>query len=301
MPAIDDAVARGRVRTVDGRLTLARRRSRPGLAAPPARSVRWAAAASSTRRRRRWPRRRRRRARHCAHPRRRSVTTRCRRRCQHFPRVCLIDDRGVRVSLSHYCPTAAAMLVDDDGPVTIVAGPPAVPGRAMPEGLDVRDGLPPRLTERVLTDLEGMTAWERHVVGTLAGADTRAHRRARRGPPRRRRAPGLGLAAAVGRGRWPTRWRRQPQVQRPPISTRAARRIGDASTWPAWFAIAADTCRGAWLADAPPPNLADLDARYVAARWAAHAAASAAATWRPRRSDRGSPTRPMPRSRSRHG
>ena len=48
--------------------------------------------------------------------------------CQHFPRVCLVDARGVRVALSHFCPTAAAMLVDDARPVTIVRGPPAVPG-----------------------------------------------------------------------------------------------------------------------------------------------------------------------------
>ncbi len=85
--------------------------------------------------------------------------------------MCLIDARGVRVSLSHYCPTAAAMIFDDDGPVTIVDGPPAVPGRAVPEGLDARAALPPRLTDRVLTDLEGLTAWEA----------------ARRGHPRRER------------------------------------------------------------------------------------------------------------------
>ena len=101
--------------------------------------------------------------------------------CQHFPRVCLIDDRGVRVSLSHYCPTAAAMIVDDDRPVTIVDGPPAVPGRAVPEGLDVRGQLPPRLTERVLTDLDGLTAWERHVVAALAGPASVRTRRSARG------------------------------------------------------------------------------------------------------------------------
>ena len=36
--------------------------------------------------------------------------------CQHFPRVCLIDDRGVSVTLSHYCPTAASLLDWYEGP-----------------------------------------------------------------------------------------------------------------------------------------------------------------------------------------
>ncbi|MEP7116225.1 MAG: hypothetical protein ABI880_01495 [Acidobacteriota bacterium] len=94
--------------------------------------------------------------------------------CLHFPRVCLIDARGVRVSLSHYCPTAAAMLFDHEGPVEIVAGPDAVPGGGVPEGLDVRDELPPRLTPSVLMDLEALTAWERVVVQTLAGEDAPA-------------------------------------------------------------------------------------------------------------------------------
>lgn len=89
--------------------------------------------------------------------------------CQHFPRVCLVDERTVRVSLSHYCPTAAAMLVDHSAPVSIVDGSPAVPGLDVPEGLDVRGELPPRLTDGVLMDREGLDAWERHVVETLAG------------------------------------------------------------------------------------------------------------------------------------
>lgn len=192
--------------------------------------------------------------------------------CQHFPRVCLIDGRGVRVSLSHYCPTAAAMIVDGDGPVTIVEGPPAVPRRPVPEGLDVRDGLPPRLTEHVLTDLAGATAWERHVVATLAGASAepsaeRAVARVR-GDARRlsawRPSSGRSLAAAVeGLG-----------ADVPPADLDAhARALGDPATWPSWFALAAGTCRGAWVPDDPPRALADLDARHVAPAWDRHAPA----------------------------
>ncbi len=89
--------------------------------------------------------------------------------CQHFPRVCLVDDRGVRVALSHYCPTAAELLCAHDGPLEIVEGPTAVQGRLVPEGLDVRDSLPPRLTPDVLMDLDALTAWEALVVQLLAG------------------------------------------------------------------------------------------------------------------------------------
>ena len=89
--------------------------------------------------------------------------------CQHFPRVCLVDTRGVRVALSHFCPTAAAMLVDATHPVAIVRGPEAVPGVGVPEGLDARDVLPPSLSDRVLMDLDALTAWEAHIVQALAG------------------------------------------------------------------------------------------------------------------------------------
>jgi hypothetical protein len=86
--------------------------------------------------------------------------------CQHFPREVLIDSRGVFVTLSHYCPTAADLLFAHDGPVEIVAGPPAL-RRGEPEGLDARDVLPPLLTETVLMDLEGYSAWEAHMVRVL--------------------------------------------------------------------------------------------------------------------------------------
>jgi hypothetical protein len=63
--------------------------------------------------------------------------------CVHFPYLCLIDARGVHVSLSHYCPTAAALLFEHTGDIAIVEGPPPVAGIAVPEGLDARESLPP--------------------------------------------------------------------------------------------------------------------------------------------------------------
>jgi hypothetical protein len=87
--------------------------------------------------------------------------------CQHFPRIVLLDQRGVFVTLSHYCPTAASLLFEHTERVTIVEGPPALPGGDSPEGLDARDALPPLETPRLLMDWSHYDAWERHAVATL--------------------------------------------------------------------------------------------------------------------------------------
>lgn len=63
--------------------------------------------------------------------------------CEHFPYVCVIDPRGVHVTLSHFCPTAANLLFDVEGPVRVVPGPPIFEGGRLPEGLDARESLPP--------------------------------------------------------------------------------------------------------------------------------------------------------------
>ena len=87
--------------------------------------------------------------------------------CRHFPRVSVQDQRGTFVSLSHFCPTAASMLFRDL-PVEIVSPPPAFPHDDY-DGLIVNgDDLPPLLTPRVLMDLNGYTAWERHMVSRFS-------------------------------------------------------------------------------------------------------------------------------------
>jgi len=88
--------------------------------------------------------------------------------CRHFPRLAVRDARGTFITLSHFCPTAASMLFRDDVEVEIVANPPAFPP-ADYEGLVVKpDDWPPLLNPRVLTDLEGYSAWERHMVARCA-------------------------------------------------------------------------------------------------------------------------------------
>ena len=91
--------------------------------------------------------------------------------CMHFPYVCMIDPRGVHVTLSHYCPTAAALLFEHDGPIEVVEGPSPVRLLETPEGLDARESLPPvdtRSDKPRLMSWEEFSRWERHELPTLA-------------------------------------------------------------------------------------------------------------------------------------
>ena len=92
--------------------------------------------------------------------------------CVHFPYVCMIDPRGVHVTLSHYCPTAASMLFEHHGRIEIVEGPSPVPMLEIPEGLDARESLPPLdLTAPEgrprLLSWEEFAQWERDELKTL--------------------------------------------------------------------------------------------------------------------------------------
>jgi Fe-S-cluster containining protein len=98
--------------------------------------------------------------------------------CVHFPYVCLIDLRGVHVTLSHYCPTAAALLFEHNEPVAIVDGPAPI-GDGEVEGLDARQSLPPTFAKATvgkpgvadepggkprLMSWEELDAWQRDQV-----------------------------------------------------------------------------------------------------------------------------------------
>ena len=54
--------------------------------------------------------------------------------CRMFPRVVLHDARGTFVSLSHFCPTAAALLFDSTVPVRIVDAPARLTGTTPLDG-----------------------------------------------------------------------------------------------------------------------------------------------------------------------
>jgi hypothetical protein len=86
--------------------------------------------------------------------------------CRQFPRVSLRDPRGVSVTLSHYCPTAASLL-GSPRPVTIVRDAPAFPEGAEYSGLDATKALPPLLKPDVLMDWESWWLWESSSVDLL--------------------------------------------------------------------------------------------------------------------------------------
>jgi Fe-S-cluster containining protein len=88
--------------------------------------------------------------------------------CRHFPRLAVRDARGTFISLTHYCPTAAASLFRDDVRIEIIERPPAFP-EADYEGLVITPGdWPPLLRPDCLADVHSYMAWERHMVARCA-------------------------------------------------------------------------------------------------------------------------------------
>jgi len=87
--------------------------------------------------------------------------------CRMFPRQVLHDARGTFISLSHFCPTALAMLFDDDHPVAIVDAPFPLAGDGELDGLNAREVWPPVLRPGVMMDLDSFAQWERQGVELL--------------------------------------------------------------------------------------------------------------------------------------
>ena len=110
--------------------------------------------------------------------------------CAHFPFVCLFDQRGVHVTLSHYCPTAASLLFEHRGPIEIVEGSSPLPQIDMLEGLDASEALPPLMPAaggRLMSFAE-LDAWQRDQIarariGELQPDDVIAFDRARAAVP----------------------------------------------------------------------------------------------------------------------
>jgi hypothetical protein len=86
--------------------------------------------------------------------------------CRNFPRVALRDGRGVFITLSHFCPTAAALLVEDRD-ITIEEAPSSLSLNGAVDGLDATAVLPPLLRPGLLTDADGYTAWETEAVSAF--------------------------------------------------------------------------------------------------------------------------------------
>ena len=91
--------------------------------------------------------------------------------CRQFPRVATLSPLGTSVTLSAFCPTAAAMLFDD-GPFAIETRDDA----RVYEGLDARDVMPPLLRDGMLMDWESVARWEELAVAALSEHRHHAYR-----------------------------------------------------------------------------------------------------------------------------
>ena len=81
--------------------------------------------------------------------------------CRHFPRIALLDGRGVHVTLSHFCPTAASMLLREDiDELRIVSSPDAFAANTDLDGFDATGTVPPFVRPGVVFDLDAYARWE---------------------------------------------------------------------------------------------------------------------------------------------
>lgn len=88
--------------------------------------------------------------------------------CREFPRVSLLDARGIHVTLSHFCPTAAALLLRSDvGSTEIVANAPRFLSRTGYEGFDATATIPPLVRPGVAFDNQSYSRWEAWQVAVL--------------------------------------------------------------------------------------------------------------------------------------
>ena len=93
--------------------------------------------------------------------------------CRQFPRICVLEPSVVSVSLSHYCPTAAATLFGDSVDFRIVTDPAAFPSTWPFEGLDARHAYSPFLRPGVLLGFDGLRTFENFAISALATQELR--------------------------------------------------------------------------------------------------------------------------------
>ena len=92
--------------------------------------------------------------------------------CRHFPRVALLEPDAVRVTLSHFCPTAAWMLFSrDTGGLAVVHDAAGIADRGEHDGFDARQTIPPFLRPGVVMDTGTCRLWELYMLGVLDSAD----------------------------------------------------------------------------------------------------------------------------------
>jgi hypothetical protein len=88
--------------------------------------------------------------------------------CRHFPRVTLLEPDATRVTLSHFCPTAASMLFRQDvGKTGVVSDAPGITDRLEHDGFDATQTIPPLLRPGVVMDRETCRLWEQYLLGAF--------------------------------------------------------------------------------------------------------------------------------------
>jgi len=183
--------------------------------------------------------------------------------CHHFPRRALLDDRGTFVNLSHFCPTAAGLLVDFEGPVAVVADPPAFPAERGYEGMDARGEWPPLLRANVLFDPESFGMWERYLVEAVSnsrdGVEPTLARVASVGERLRGWSPGQGALAA---------WTADALVASLPPASDTPPRYAPFSG-PGAFVRAVESIPPGLERPTLPGHLEETDAQFVAPNWSA--------------------------------
>jgi Fe-S-cluster containining protein len=209
--------------------------------------------------------------------------------CRDFPRVVTLTPLGVSITLSHYCPTAAAMLFTprdsgQPGPegtsLTILENPPAFPPSWPYEGLDARAALPPLLRPGVLMDWPSLERWETFAVSVL-GDDARtpeaaldvlaaAAEEARRWTPEDGAFEGHLARVLSSRGASPGSATRGPQCGSTPRADGGSlarhghsEALGRTEAW----SLLADCVPHRERLPPPPEGLDDADARWVEPAW----------------------------------
>jgi Fe-S-cluster containining protein len=186
--------------------------------------------------------------------------------CREFPRVVLLTPGRVSVTLSHYCPTAAATLFRApstaavDPLLRVVEDPPAFPPSRTYEGLDARAALPPMLRPGVLTSWEAHARWEAHAVLTLAREDLTPEQALLRLAAAAERIRGWSVAEGPFEDAL-------ERVLREPVARTDEPTGGErAHALDAWQ-IAADAVPDARLVPRPPEGVPEADVLWVAPAW----------------------------------
>jgi Fe-S-cluster containining protein len=185
--------------------------------------------------------------------------------CRHFPRVALLEPDAVRVTLSHFCPTAASMLfAGGTEPIATVADAPGISDRLEHDGFDARRTIPPFLRPGVAMDPGSCRLWERCLLDTFGRSA---------GTPETMLA-GVAITAEAVRG-WTARG--EPLESRTAREAdRAASRDSCGARWTMTFAGASHLFQ--LTANAVPPGLAkpllpadgaEADSAWVLPGWAA--------------------------------